>query len=129
MKVNEKSIRKVLKKWRPRLGLDGRWIIEVRLYGEGNKWPKSRTGELAFVEPEIGYFKATININGPAFEQFEDTIEEVVVHELNHLVAWPMSIVARDALGKDHEATWEIMMEQMIETFTRAMLYKPKHSA
>lgn len=124
MKVTESSIRGVIARWRPRFGLDDRWSIDVRTYNEYARWPKSKKGAMAYVEPDIAYFKATIHVNLPAFEQYATTLEEVIVHELAHIVAWPMSVVARDALGKDHEATWEIMMEQMIETFTRALLAK-----
>lgn len=122
MKVNESSIRSILRRWRPRLGLDERWHIEVNIYPPTSKRPKALGDDAAAIEPKPEYFQATLHVNTKACEEHADGLEAIVLHELLHVVTWPISIAARDGLGDRNEATWRLLMEQMVETITRALL-------
>lgn len=121
MKCNEQTIRKILRKWRPRLGLGDNWVIECRIYTDDN-WPKRKRGAVASIEPAPGYFMATMHINADAVARDGHTLEHTVLHELTHLVAWPLSVIARDALGEEQEQHWRDVMEATVEQFTRALL-------
>lgn len=121
MKANEKNIRHILAKWRPRLGLDDRWSIEVRLYTDDN-WSKKKKDAVAYIEPNPGYFTATMHINTDAVARDGHSLTHIVLHELVHLPAWSLSLIARDALGEDQEPLWRMHMEQLVETITRALL-------
>lgn len=123
MKATEANIRRILKKWRPRLGLDDRWTIEVRLYG-GDNWPKKYRGSVAQMEPQPGYFQSILHANVDALNSDGDTLEHNILHELGHVVLWRLSIIARDALGSDQESLWMDLMEEAVETITRALLSK-----
>ena len=121
MKVTEQTIRKVLKRWRPLLGLDDRWVIEVRMYTREG-WPKRWRGSVARVEPSPGYFSAVLHCNTDALENDGDSLEHNLLHELAHVPLWRMSMICRDALGDEQEALWTDLMEEAVETFTRALL-------
>lgn len=123
MKATESNIRKILRRWRPRLGLDEKWTIECRIYTDEN-WPKRKRGAVASIEPAPGYFSAIMHINADAVARDGHSLTHTVVHELSHLVAWPLSVIARDALGEEQEAHWRDVMEATVEQFTRALLAK-----
>ena len=123
MKVTEASLRLILDRWKPRLGLDCRWHIETRMYTDAT-WPKKWRGSVAFAEPSPGYFSATMHLNTEAMERDGDTAEHIVLHELVHIPLWRLSIIARDSLGDKQEALWRDLMEEATETITRALLAK-----
>jgi len=121
VKVTEQAIRSILARWRPRLGLDSRWHIEVRLY-TNDTWPKKLRGSIAAVAPSPGYFLATLHCNTEALECDGDSLEHNLLHELVHVPLWRMSMICRDALGDKQEAIWRDLMEEATETITRALL-------
>lgn len=121
MKVTEQAIRKILTRWRPRLGLDSRWNIEVRLY-TNESWPKRLRGSVAAIAPDPGYFKALLHCNVELLEIDGDSLEHNLLHELAHIPLWRLSLIARDTLGGDQESLWRDLMEEAVETFTRALL-------
>lgn len=120
--VNEKTVNAVLRKWRPLLGLDSRWLIDVRIVKEKETWPYEDA--CAAVKPAPGYFQARLLLHEPQIKEDDHTLEHIVLHELVHIVLWPLCLVVRDALGDDHEATWRDMMEAAVEQMTRALLRK-----
>jgi hypothetical protein len=124
VKVTEQTIRAVLKRWRPRLGLDDRWHLEVRLYTD-ETWPKKWRGSVAVIEPSPGYSSAVLHANTDALERDNDTLERNILHELVHVPLWRLSIIARDALGASQEAIWRDLMEEATECMTRALLSPP----
>lgn len=121
--VTEAAIKRILRKWRPRLGLDSRWKIEVRMY-DGDNWPKKWRGHVAFVEPSPGYFSAVLHCNVTALAVDGDSLEANLLHELCHVPLWRLSIIARDALGESQEALWRELMEEAVETWRRSLLVK-----
>jgi hypothetical protein len=121
VKATEKNIRSILRKWRPRLGLGDQWSIECRIYTD-ESWPRKNAGTVAWIVPSPGYFTATLHINADAVERDGQTLEHTVLHELVHLVAWPLSVIARDALGESQEEHWRDVMEATVEQMTRALL-------
>lgn len=123
MKVTESAIRSILARWRPRLGLDSRWNIEVRLYND-ESWPKKLRGSVAAVAPDPGYFKAAMHCNVEALASDGDSLEHNILHELVHIPLWRLSMTTRDALGEKQEALWRDLMEEAVETMTRALLAK-----
>jgi hypothetical protein len=50
MKATEANIRKILRRWRPRLGLDEKYTIEVRIYTDEN-WPIVSVAQLPRSNP------------------------------------------------------------------------------
>lgn len=121
-RVTEKSITRILRKWRPLLGIDGRWSIVVKVFDDEEEWPHK--GAVAAVNPSPGYFQATIHLNATAAEEDAHSLEHILLHELVHIVLCPITTVARDGLGEDHETTWRNMMEAATEQLTRALLRK-----
>lgn len=123
MKVTEQSLRLILDRWKPRLGIDKRWSIETRMYTD-ETWPKKRKGSVAEIEPSPGYFSAVLHVNTDAMERDGDTAEHIILHELVHVPLWRLSLIARDTLGDRQEALWRDLMEEAVETITRALLAK-----
>lgn len=121
MKTTLGAIKQIMARWRPRLGIDSRWDIEVRLYEPGH-WPKKFRDAVACIEVNPGYFTALLRINREATEEDGHTLEHIVLHELVHIVVWPLSILAHDGLGERHEQTWTHVMEALTEQMTRALL-------
>jgi hypothetical protein len=122
-RVTEKTVEAILTKWRPLLGIDARWNITTKIYGDDEEWPLE-DDSVAAVRPSPGYFQASMRINAKSCEKDAHTLEHIVLHELVHIVLWPLSRVARDGLGEDHEATWRDIMEATVEQMTRALLRK-----
>jgi len=123
VKVTESNIRRILKKWRPRLGLGAQWTIEVRLYTDSN-WPKKYTGSVACIDVQPGYSQATLRCNTDALERDGNTLEYNILHELNHVHLWRLRQIAIDALGESQKWLAEDLTEEATETATRALLAK-----
>jgi hypothetical protein len=121
-KVTAKSISAILSKWRPLLGIDGRWDINVRIYTDGETWPHE--GAAAAVRSMPGYFQASLHLDAKACEEDADTLEHIILHELVHIVLWPLSVMARNGLGDDHEESFRDTNEAATEQLTRALLRK-----
>jgi hypothetical protein len=121
-RVTEKAVSAILTKWRTFLGIDSRWHITVKVFDEDENWPFEDA--VAAIRPSPGYFQANLRLNKKACEEDGHTLEHIVLHELVHIVLWPLSRVARDGLGEDHEATWRDIMEATVEQMTRALLRK-----
>jgi len=111
-----------MSKWCPLLGIDKRWHIQVKIFEENEDWPFEDA--VAAIRPSPGSFQAFLRLNAKACAEDEHTLEHIVLHELVHIVLWPLSRVARDGLGEDHEATWRDIMESTVEQMTRALLRK-----
>jgi hypothetical protein len=122
MKVTKGAVLKLLKKWRPRLGLDGRWAIEIAMCFAKEAWPEDEAGNCAFVEVHSAYFQAKISLNVTAIESIEEPLEDVIKHELVHIVLDQLATVVRDTLGERHDATYRILLEQATETISRALV-------
>lgn len=121
-KISEKIIDGVIQKWRPYLGIDGRWSIGMRIFEPGEEWPHGDSTAAVRVLP--GYYQISLHLNRLACEQDDDTIEHIVLHELVHFVLWPLSVMARNGLDESHEETWRDVMEAAVEQVTRALLRK-----
>lgn len=123
MKVTESAILSILSRWRPRLGIDDRWHIDIRIYND-NTWPEKWKGSVADVEASPGYFMATISCNAEALERDGDPLEHNILHELVHIPLWRLRKIAIDALGEDQEWIAEDLAEEATETITKALLHK-----
>lgn len=123
MKATESAIRSILARWRPRLKLDDRWTIEVRMYTDVT-WPEKWKGSVAAIDVLPGYFLAVIHCNADALARDSDTLERNILHELNHIPLARLRQIAIGALGENQEWLAEDLTEEATEIFTMAMLSK-----
>jgi len=121
-RVTEKDVSRIIAKWRPLLGIDGRWTISVRIFKEGDGFPHE--GATAAVKSMPGYFQIALHLDQKACERDADTLEHIVLHELVHVVLWPLSTLAKNNLGEENEETYLQINEAATEQLTRALLRK-----
>lgn len=121
--VTMKAVKSILRKWRPLLGLDGRWSIGITIYNEDDEsWPHGDA--VAACLPSPGYYQASLAVNGPRCLKDAHSLDHILVHELVHIVLWPLTVLAKEALGEKHEETWRMMIEAPTEQIARALLRK-----
>jgi len=111
----------VVRRWRRRLGLESRWQINVTVHETVDEWPEVHAGDVAYIAVSPGYFQADLHIDKTAAEQCLEPLEDVVLHELVHIVTWPLWVVVRDTVGSISADAARDMNEAVTEQITRAL--------
>lgn len=109
-------VRKLLDRWLPRLGLgkDFGWRIQVCFDRDGEGNLSQSVSLAAETRPTWTHMLARIDFMMPALlDQSDETVEDVVVHELCHVLVAEMS--GKGNAAYDHE-------ERVVTTLARAFL-------
>src|SRR5690606_7946719 len=119
----KRAVWEATERWKEQLQL-----CDIELQGG---WEVSDPNSVAEVEQDSSYLRASVNFDiGKLLTEGED-IERVVVHELAHLVAWPLWEEAKymkeqlEALGKWNEqldARLSVANEQVATRIERGVL-------
>jgi hypothetical protein len=108
-------------KWRRLLGFGDEWRFVVDVNNSPDDCPEEVRDAAGYARVNDGYSSATIGINAWRIEDAK-TLEAVLLHELLHGLTWQVRGIVRDAFGAQLEDTGTAIVEQLVETLTRAFL-------
>ena len=119
----KRAVREAVEQWKRQLQLCD---IELQV-----GWAPQDPQNVAEVEQDSSYLRASINFDVGKLLTSEQDVEQVVVHELAHLIAWPLWEEAQymkqqlEALGKWNEqldTRLHTAWEQVATKIERALL-------
>jgi hypothetical protein len=113
-----REVGRLVKKWRKHLGIGDQWRIEVRI----KEKPGDDDGDDAqahiVVTPQ--YFHATMVLN--AWQCEGVNLEEVVCHEMLHVVMKPIETIVESAMGERFAELGEQHLESVVERLSRCLV-------
>lgn len=118
MAVTRRELTRLIGKWRRILGIAEQWRIGVRI----NDKPKPDEEEDAHariaVQPQ--YFSAELDIY--AWNCVDVDLDEVICHEMLHIVTKPTETLVHAAFGKRLSEPAEQHCESLVDFFARAFV-------
>jgi hypothetical protein len=118
---NNPSTREALalvSKWAGRFGLLPTWRISVRVNRTADECAsKEHRDDQAFVSVDDGGFQATVEVNA---YKLEDPLDEVIAHEVFHIVSWRVAQMAESGAGRLRGVV-EAEVEDMVERTGRVL--------
>ena len=122
MKVNRRDVFALIRKWRKILGIGHELKLDVSVHdGPCTDDSGEHLEQLARTRANTGYHTAEVEF----FLQHIDDVrelEEIVVHELTHVVTWDASEVVRAACGTKLEDMGLSITEGMVVKLSRALI-------
>jgi hypothetical protein len=115
---------RLVKRWRKRLDIGPRWTVNVIVHED--TWPDDHAGEVAFVTVAHGYKDVDLHLNKPLILETRANLNETIVHELVHVVLWPLWVVYRDTVGSFSEEGARDMNESITEQVTHGLIAAEK---
>ena len=122
MKVSRRDVFVLIRKWRKILGIGSEWKLDVSVMDEpcSDEGP-GNLAQLARTRANTGYHTAEIEFFLAHIEDARE-LEEIVVHELTHVVTWDASEVVTAACGKKLEDMGLSITEGMVVKLSRALI-------
>lgn len=111
--MNRKTIQTKINFWRKHLELNPKWDIKFSLYESSLQMPEDARHMEACIDVDLAYFNATLELNGPMLN--EKNIDNVLVHELLHILVEPLDNFALMAIPEKYHDQIRIHAESMIE--------------
>ena len=111
--ITRKTIAKKINYWRKHLQLNTKWDITFDLYANSNDMPEDARDMEACIEVDLAYFNAHIELNGPMLNN--DNVDNVLVHELLHIILEPLDNFALMATNERYHDQVRIFTESAIE--------------
>lgn len=111
--ISKKTFHKKIKFWRNHLKINPKWDIYFLLHENSNDMPEDCKDIEACIEVDLAYFDATMDFNGPRID--ENNIDNVIVHELLHILVEPLDNFALMAAPKKYHDQVRVFAESMIE--------------
>jgi hypothetical protein len=117
--VTRRELTRLIGKWREIIGIAGQWRIGVRVH---EKRPPDADDDDAHARIEVQpqYFSATIDIYD--WNCVDVDMDEVICHELLHIVLKPNETIVHAAFGKRLAESAEQHCEGMADFLTRALV-------
>lgn len=113
-----REAQRLIKKWRRHLGIGDQWRIELKV----NEKPRGDEAEDAqahiVVTPQ--YFHAQMEIN--AWQVVGVDLEEIICHELLHVVMKPIETIVEGAMGERFAELGEQHLEGVVERLSRCLV-------
>lgn len=116
----KRDVARLVRKWRPVLGIGPEWRIDVRVLEEPDGDDDKNKAQ-AYMMTEPGYFFANMTVNAWRIGDAAD-LEHAVVHELAHVIIEPVRTIARGAMGENLAAVADENIEALCERVARALL-------
>lgn len=120
--LSSKLISKKINHWKKHLQLNPKWDISFVLHSSSIDLPEDCRNMEAYIDIELGYFDAEIHLNGPLVN--EQNIDNVLVHELLHILTEPLDNFARMAAPEKYHEQITTFTESMIENLLPGILNK-----
>ncbi len=118
MKIDAVKLAKRVKTWRAALLIEDLWRIETEVLSLDNEFPEADRGSCGTCDLDNGaYYDAIIKVCEENIPN-EKTLEETIVHELLHVVLYPLELAAK--AGNSNEGVNELILESTIERLSRA---------
>lgn len=116
-KINKTQVRKWLKKWQKKLWL-GEWDIQTTFEDIKHEKETKHYQSDGKAEVQQQYLSAHLT-----FDNNTEVTEEVVLHELLHILTAELSGFSLAQEGKDKEDTWtEYFDDRLVTRLTRILL-------
>jgi hypothetical protein len=123
--ITRKILHKKVKFWRNHLKINPKWDILVHLYENSNQMPEDSKDMEACIDVDLAYFDATVEFNGPLLNN--KNIDNVIVHELLHILVEPLDNFALMALPEKYHDQVRIFAESMIENLIPGIMAGTKY--
>jgi hypothetical protein len=120
--LSKKLIAKKLNFWKKHLQLNPKWDISFVLHENSLELPEDCQNMEAYIDIELGYWDAEIHINGPLCN--EKNIDNVLVHELLHILTEPLENFARMSSHEKYHELITQLNESMIENLIPGIMNK-----
>lgn len=117
MMIDPKRAKALIRFWRKILGIDSEWDIVLKLNDTWQDDDQHRDAA-GHITVEQGYFRAYLSLN--VFNLKPDELDEVIVHELVHIVLAPLATFAQSTLTEAQEALAVNTIEATTERLARA---------
>jgi len=111
--LTRKVISKKINFWKRHLKLNPKWDIDFVLHASPLELDEDYQHMEAYIDMELSYWDAEIHINGQLVNK--DNIDNVIVHELLHLITEPLDKFARLAAPEKYHELITDLNESMIE--------------
>ncbi len=111
--LTRKIIAKKINFWKKHIKLNPRWDVSFVLHASSLEIDEDYRNMEAYIDMEPSYWDAEMHINGPLVN--EENIDNVIVHELLHIITEPLDKFARLAAPERYHELITDMNESMIE--------------
>ena len=125
MKARLRAVERVVKKWRTVLLIDSKWDVAV-----GAAIDKEDPNTIASIDLDYGsYWNAEITVYPKLIdntEYFKENLDAAVIHELLHLVMWPLTSFAVNLAGNDSEREVNKLDDQIVKQLEKVFCGRKK---
>jgi hypothetical protein len=123
MKIDEKTVKRLIDKWFNRLLLSGLWDITIAIHNTvEEEADEDHRGDEAYVEITDGYDHVKLTLN--AFRIPDGGLELTIAHEMTHLALRELEQLATAGAGKKLSRFVDAAVERATERLSRAMVAK-----
>ncbi len=116
--VSRREVQRLITKWRRILGIGNQWRVDLKI----NKAPRGEELEdaQAHIVVSPGYYHADMVVN--AWQCVGIDLDEVVCHEMLHIVMKGVETVVEGAMGDRFAEVGEQMLESVVERLSRVLV-------
>lgn len=119
MKIDPVKLQARVNFWRKLFQLDAMWDIRIHIVQAHEPIPEDAKDAAGTCVPDSSYFQADVTFYETNVSNSAE-LDEVVCHELLHIVFDPLEIAAKSALGASHDNLADMLVESTIERVSRA---------
>jgi hypothetical protein len=119
MRIDPVKLQARVNYWRKLFQLGEMWDIRVHIVKAEEPIPEDAKDAAGTCEPDSSYFQADVTFYEAHIHTASD-MDEVVCHELLHIVFDPLEIAAKSSLGPSHDSLSDMLVESTIERLSRA---------
>ena len=123
--LTRKLVSKKVNFWKKHLQLNPKWDISFILHSTSFELPEDCQNMEAYIDIELGYWDAEIHLNGPLVN--DENIDNVIVHELLHIIVEPLDNFALMAIPEKYHDQIRIFAESMIENLIPGIMAGTKY--
>lgn len=123
--LTRKAIQNKINFWRKHLQLNPKWDIKFILHENSLQMPEEFRNLEACIDIEQAYHNACLELNGPMIN--EKNIDNVLVHELLHIITEPLSHFCSLAVTDKYQDQVRVFTENMIENLIPGVMAGVKY--
>ena len=116
--ITPARVQKIVRRWLREFGMDRMWDLGVRVHRSDAAVPEEYRDALAYAFVRDGTFLGTIDVCAHNFTA-TTSLEEVVAHEVTHVLLWRLQEIAKAAAGERLHPVVDAEVESVVETLSR----------